>query len=150
MKKTPVGLLTFKACALAFLLFCSFSTVRGPVHAGAMQKAFKPAEPVEFFTTITGVEGTTYTGIVEATGGIQATGTYRMPTKSLGMALHCELTLYLPGGTIMIKMNCNMHTFRGRWQIEGGTGAYSRLSGNGPLVMPDEIHEVLTGTIHWK
>src|SRR5688500_292779 len=66
--------------------------------------------PVVFATENTGGEGTTYFGTVTATGGIVANGTYVMPTKQMGMALHCDLELTLPDGTISIRMNCNMRT----------------------------------------
>ena len=106
--------------------------------------------PVVFNTIATGAEGTTYTGTVTATGGIVGNGTYVMPTKQMGMALHCDLELTFPDGTISIRMNCNMVTLDGVWKVLSGTGAYENLHGGGPLVMPDDVQEILTGDISWK
>ena len=106
--------------------------------------------PITFFTSATSAEASTYFGIVEASGGINKSGTYVMPTEVHGMALHCLLIITFPDGTITIRMNCNMKTGNGRWQVLEGTGVYAELEGNGPLVMPNETDEILTGTLRWK
>ena len=63
------------------------------------------------------------------------------------MALHCIFLITFPNGTITIRMNCNMVTFNGVWQVLDGTGAYSNLKGNGSLIMPNDNDEILTGTV---
>ncbi|WP_210465367.1 hypothetical protein [Rufibacter roseolus] len=107
-------------------------------------------EPIVFNTIATSSEGSTYFGTVAVSGGINATGTYVMPTETLGMALHCTLILTLPEGSITIRMNCNMKTSEGQWKILAGSGSYQNLEGGGSLVMPDDIREILTGSISWK
>ena len=106
--------------------------------------------PITFFTRATSADGSTYYGTVEASGGINESGNYVMPTEVHGMALHCLLIMTFPDGTITIRMNCNMKTGNGRWQVLEGTGAYSELKGNGSLVMPNETDEILTGTLKWN
>lgn len=105
---------------------------------------------ITFYTVATGSEGTTYTGTVRAEGAINAEGTYVMPTKMMGQAMHCMLYVTLPNGTITMRMNCNMVTMNGRWKVLEGTGAYADLHGGGPLVMPDDVQEILTGYLAWK
>ncbi|MHC2993343.1 hypothetical protein OB13_17815, partial [Pontibacter sp. HJ8] len=78
----------------------------------SQQGAFKAGQahklPVTFYTVATGAQGTTYTGTVRVEGAINATGTYVMPTETLGQALHCTLIVTLPDGSITMRMNCNM------------------------------------------
>lgn len=138
---------------LALLLTSSFTPRNSVSSQGlATAKALRVAEPVTIHTTITGVEedGTTYTGVVEISGCITASGTYVMPTEAHGMALHCILELDLPNGNITITMKCNMKTLNGQWQVVEGTGAYQELKGGGSLVMINqETEEILTGKIRW-
>jgi hypothetical protein len=149
MKRVLISSTAMIFCLCAFVLFSGFTSgIKN--HSFLKPAAFaaqgKP-EPITFHTVSTGSEGSVYTGTVEVSGGITATGTYVMPTEVMGMALHCTLNLTLPGGTITIRMNCNLVTFYGTWQITEGTGNYKNLKGNGSLVMPDDIQEILTGTI---
>ena len=143
------------ALALSISLFTLFTvssfTKSAPIKgSNSIVTALSEKTPVTFFTRATSADGTTYYGTVEASGGIDATGTYVMPTEVHGMALHCLLIITFPDGTLTIRMNCNMRTGNGRWQILEGTGVYSELRGNGPLVMPNENDEILTGNIKWK
>ena len=144
MRKLLIYLSVMIFSMAAFVSMSSFKFVNESAPLSYDQK-----QPVTFHTTATGGEGNTFTGIVTATGGINAAGTYVMTVEFLGMALHCTLYLQFPNGTITIRMNCNMVTFNGRWQVLSGTGAYQNLKGNGSLIMPDDIHEVLTGHIKW-
>ena len=130
---------------MAFFVLSSFKTT--PSVSTSKSLTFDRAAPITFFGSITGGAGTTYTGIVQASGAINATGTFVMPTESLGMALHCIFILTFSTGTITIRMNCNMVTFNGEWQIIEGTGAYQNLKGGGSLVMPNDTDEILTGTL---
>ena len=99
-------------------------------------------QPVIFSGHITSSDGgSTYFGNVVATGAINKTGTFVMPTQVLGMALHCTFILTFPDGTITIRLNCNMVTFNGQWQVLDGTGAYQNLKGNGSLIMPNNDDE---------
>ena len=146
-------------CLLALFIWGCSETDVAPAadpsafDAQALQQDASKADhklPVTFYTVATGSEGTTYTGTVEIEGAINATGTYVMPTKTLGQALHCTLILTLPDGTITIRMNCNMVTSDGRWKVLDGSGAYEDLHGGGSLVMPDDVREILSGDLTWK
>lgn len=153
MKKTTILLELTMMGILAIFLSSSFTpaaTVSS--HGSAQTKALSDAEPVTVHATITGVEedGTTYTGVVEVSGTIDASGTFVMPTKALGMALHCILEVDLPDGDITFRLNCNMKTLNGQWKVLNGTGAYQELEGGGSLVMINNLtEEVMTGTIRW-
>lgn len=153
MKKTTMLPLLTLISMLTLFLSSSFtpaasSSRQGPAHV----KALSDGAPVTIHAILTGVEedGTTYTGVVEASGGINASGTFEMPTKALGMALHCILEVDLPDGDITFRLNCNMKTLNGQWKVLEGTGAYQDLEGGGSLVMINNLtEEVMTGTIHW-
>jgi hypothetical protein len=151
MKRAIISSSAMVICICTIVAFFGFTpeikTHSIMIPAGTAGES-KPV-PVTFHTVATGSQGSVYTGTVEVSGGITASGTYVMPTEVMGMALHCILTLNLPGGTITIRMNCNMVTFYGTWQITEGTGSYKTLKGNGSLVMPDDIQEILTGNIRW-
>jgi len=105
--------------------------------------------PVTIHTSITGVQpdGTTFTGTVSIIGAISQSGTFVMQTEAIGMALHCNLVLELPDGTLTIRMNCNMSTLNGRWKILSGTGSYDNTKGEGSLVMPVLTEEILIGVV---
>ena len=106
-------------------------------------------QPVTFLTSATGFDGDTFTGNVTATGAINQTGTYVMPVTFLGTAIHCTLVTTFPDGTLTMRMNCNMKTGDGRWKILEGSGRYHRAKGEGPLVMPNDTEEILTGSIEF-
>ena len=145
MKRSIISISIIAACIMAFFMLSSFKTT--PSVSTSKSLTFDRAAPITFFGSITGGAGTTYTGIVQATGGINASGTFVMPTELLGMALHCVFILTFPSGTITIRMNCNMTTLNGQWQIIDGTGAYQNLKGGGSLIMPNDTDEILTGTL---
>ena len=145
MKRSTISVPIIAFCIMVFLMMSSFMTI--PSVSTSKSVVFDEAAPITFFGSITGGSGTTYTGFVQASGAINATGTFVMPTESLGMALHCIFILTFPTGTITIRMNCNMVTFNGEWQIIGATGAYQNLKGGGSLVMPNDTDEILTGTL---
>lgn len=147
MKKAIFGTYAIMLCMLAFISLSSFSYNQNP--SLSKSKVHKP-EAITFHTVSTSSEGSTYFGTVEVSGGITAQGTYTMPTELMGMALHCTLFLELPDGDITIRMNCNMVTFNGSWQILEGSGAYANLKGNGSLNMPDDVQEILIGKIRWQ
>lgn len=143
---TLIGVLTLFLSS-SFIPVSSVSSHK-PTHA----KGLSDAAPVTIHAKITGVEedGTTYTGAVEVSGGITGSGTFEMPTKALGMALHCILVVDLPDGDITFRLNCSMKTLNGHWQVVDGTGAYEELKGQGSLVMINNLtEEVMTGTIRW-
>lgn len=153
MKRTSILPLLNTIGVLAIFLSSSFTPAasvssRDLTHA----KAHSDAAPVTIHATLTGVEedGTTYTGVVDVSGGINASGTFTMPTKELGMALHCLLEVDLPDGDITFRLNCNMKTLNGQWKVLNGTGPYEELEGGGSLVMINNLtEEVMTGTIRW-
>ena len=66
-----------------------------------------------------------------------------------GVRAHCVVTLTASNGTIIIDQQCQFATSppKGRWEIVSGTGAYAKLRGNGPLLMPDD-EEAMTGVIY--
>jgi hypothetical protein len=161
MKKPFLINLTVMLCLITFLTWsCSETDIeptpafQAPNEASlnkvANAKSSNKKELILFNTIATSAEGSTYFGTVEITGGINAKGTYIMPTETHGMALHCTLILTLPDGSITIDMNCNMKTSNGRWKVLAGTGSYENLEGVGSLVMPDDEREILTGSISWK
>lgn len=147
MKKSIRYILIIVASSMFILGLSSFNLLR-PTPMANQSPVAKPA-----FITIFGTSenvlpnGSTYTGHVTLTGAINATGTFVMPTTLMGMALHCSFELSLPNGTITIRMNCNMVTFNGVWHITDATGIYSNVRGGGSLVMPNDLDEILTGTI---
>lgn len=153
MKKTRILPLLTMIGMLILSVSSSFTpAATGSSHGIAQSKALSNAEPVTVHATLTGVEedGTTYTGVVEFSGAIDASGTFVMPTKELGMALHCILEVDLPDGDITFRLNCNMKTLNGQWKVLEGSGAYQELQGGGSLVMINNLtEEVMTGTIHW-
>ncbi len=147
MKKSIRFILLIAASFLFFLGLSSFNLLR-PTSVAYQSPVAKPAFISIFGTSETVLpDGSTYTGDVTLTGAINAKGTFVMPTTVMGMALHCSFVLSLPNGTISIRMNCNLVTFNGEWQITGATGIYSNIKGGGYLVMPNDLDEVLTGTI---
>jgi hypothetical protein len=150
MRKTITSVSAFTLCLAAAFITTSFNTVPSTSSNTSKAQRFNQSEPVVFSTSATSAEGTTYFGTVDATGGINTTGTHVMPTETHGMALHCTLMLTLPNGTLTIRMNCNMKTFDGRWKILEGTGAYQNARGGGSLIMPNDTDEILTGNITWK
>jgi len=146
MKKSIISFSFIAACIIALFMTSSFKAI--PSASASKALTFDRGEPITIFATTTSVQGSTYFGPVTLSGAINASGTYVMPTEVHGMALHCIFVLTLPDGTITIRMNCNMVTFNGVWKILEGTGAYQNLKGGGPLVMPNDTDEILTGTVH--
>lgn len=145
MKKSIISLYTVVAFIMGFFIMSSFKTV----PSASASKALSSSQSITIFCSgpfdpVT----STSTGTVEVSGAFNATGTYEMQIAFLGNATHCNLVLTLPAaGTITIRMNCNLVTFNGVWQIIEGTGAYQNLKGNGSLVMPNDFDEILTGTV---
>jgi hypothetical protein len=151
MKRTLFAASLIAASTIALMLLTSFKTISADALKQNEEKALmQEKEWVTFYAhdPVLLSDGTTYTGTVTAEGAITKTGTNIMYTQVLGMALHCTIILTFPDGTLTIRMNCNMHTFNGRWKILEGTGAYADTKGEGALVMPNDVDEVLTGFIH--
>jgi len=145
MKRSIISIPIIAFCIMVFCMMSSFITI--PSAPTSKPITFDSGEPITIFGSITGGVGSTYTGFVNLSGAINTSGTFVMPTEVLGMALHCIFSLTLPSGSITIRMNCNMVTFNGEWQILEGTGAYQNLKGGGSLVMPNDTDEILTGTV---
>ena len=148
MKKS---ILSMAACIMVLVMFSSFTMVSTESFKTSKASALSKS-PVTFLTSATSISesptGFIFLGTVTATGAINASGTYWMDVEFHGKsALHCVLVLTLPNGTITMRMNCNMMTGLGRWQVLDGTGSYQTLKGQGPLVMPNDIEEILTGTV---
>lgn len=134
----------------SFIVFASFKEVdTATLKHGATKAMSLKMKAVSFFAHDAVIldDGTTYTGTVTASGAITNSGTNIMYTEVLGMALHCTIIMTFPDGTLTIRMNCNMKTFNGRWKILEGTGAYATTKGEGSLIMPNDVDEVLTGFI---
>jgi hypothetical protein len=151
MKRSLLASVVVCISAVAFLSVTGFSTIDAKrSETSTIKSALLKKSPVSFDTHATGVlaDGSTYVGTVQAEGAINKSGTYVMPTQVLGMALHCELIITFPDGTLTIRMNCNMRTSNGRWKILEGTGVYADMKGQGSLVMPNDVDEILTGYIH--
>jgi hypothetical protein len=151
MKRSLLACAFVSITAAVFLGITGFSTIDAKRTGNlSARSALFTKSPVNFDTHATGLlsDGSTYVGTVQAGGAINKTGTYVMPTKVLGMALHCELIVTFPDGTLTIRMNCNMRTSNGRWKILEGTGAYADMKGQGSLVMPNDVDEILTGYVH--
>ena len=146
MKRTFVKAAAIVMYVLALFLLTGFSTQ----NRNAPKHSLLKKENVVFHTHATGVlhDGSTYVGTVMSEGAITQNGSYVMPTKVSGMALHCMLYLAFPDGTLTLRLNCNMVTFNGTWQLLEGTGAYANKKGQGSLVMPNDVDEILTGVIH--
>ena len=147
MKKTIIPISIIALCIMAFFMFTSFKTISSSSTSKA--PAFDRAESIRIYGTYTHAIGSTYYGTVEASGEINAIGTYVMPAKLLGNALHCIFELTFPTGTITIRLNCNMVTLKGQWQILYGTDAYQNLKGGGSLTMPGDDEE-LVGSVRWN
>ena len=150
MKRTLLAGALMFFCATTLLVVTGFSTIEVKrSNTSEVKSPLWKKNPVSFDTHATGTlsDGSTYVGTVEAEGAINKSGTYVMPTVVLGMALHCTLIITFPDGTLTIRMNCNMRTSNGRWKILEGTGAYAGTKGEGSLVMPNDVDEILTGYI---
>ncbi len=154
MKKIKSKMLALLMLLTAMIMFtaCEKNDFIAPSpdasSSNALTSANAESAPITIFTSgpfdpVT----STATGTVEVSGAFNATGTLEMQIEFLGNAIHCNLVLTLPAGTITIRMNCNGVTFNGVWQILEGTGAYQNLKGNGSLVMPNDLDEILTGTV---
>lgn len=150
MRKAIKFVTVFFISLFTLFLVSSFTNKASIKETNSLLNLLRTKAPVTFFTTATSADGSTYYGTVVASGAIDASGKYVMPTEIHGMALHCLLLIEFPDGTITIRMNCNMRTGNGRWQVLEGTGVYAELRGNGSLVMPNETDEILTGTLQWK
>ncbi len=111
-----------------------------------------PPESVTFALAEEFNSPTTTTGTFVATGAVVATGTTSMVININGMSVHCVDTLTSDAGTIVVHLDCNMHSMNGVWRVVSGTGAYADLKANGTLVM-DLTHlptftESLIGQAH--
>jgi len=150
MKRTFIVGTLISAYMTAFIALTSFKTIGTDASKQDATKAvIQKKGPVSFLAhdPVLLSDGTTYTGTQTAEGAINNSGTNIMYTQLLGMALHCTIIMTFPDGTLTIRMNCNMKTFNGRWKILEGTGAYENTKGEGSLVMPNDVDEVLTGYI---
>ena len=91
-------------------------------------------------------------GTFVASGAVVDSGAHSMEIRFSGMSLHCIDTMTSTAGTIVVRLDCNLHTMNGEWRVVSGTGAYSELKANGSLVMeffPDgSFRETLTGKAH--
>jgi len=150
MKRTLITVTVIAACMTASIFLTSFKVF----HTDALKQNERKAMvlkkgPVTFVAhdPVLLSDGTTYTGTVTAEGAINNSGTNIMYTELHGMALHCTIIMTFPDGTLAIQMNCNMTTFNGRWKTLEGTGAYANTKGEGSLVMPNDVDEILTGFI---
>jgi len=148
MKRSIVSALLIAVALLSFVSLSSFTRQPYPKLLRQSVQSNQNA-PITIHTSITGVasDGTTYSGNVSTLGAITESGTFVMQTEVIGMALHCTLNLELPGGTLAIRMNCNMSTLNGRWKVLSGTGAYENVKGEGSLVMPVLTEEILIGVV---
>ena len=145
MKKSIIFVSIIASCMMAFFMMSSFKTNSSASVLDS--QTFSNGSPITIISSNTiSSDGINYTGDVELEGAINASGTYVMPTRVMGMALHCTFILDLPDGDITIRMLCNMNTLNGRWTVLSGTGAYQNLRGGGSLTMPG-IEEELTGTV---
>ena len=147
MKKTIIRFSIITVYIMAFFMLNGFKTIPSAFTSKAL--TFNSGESIRIYGTYTHAIGSTYFGTVVVSGAFNASGTYVMPAELLGNALHCIFELTFPNGTITIRMNCNMVTFLGRWQILNGTGAYRTLNGGGSLTMPGD-DEDLIGTVRWN
>ena len=103
---------------------------------------------------VTSAEAVTITGLYDfstfpntmgtftTSGALTLSGTSTMVVglNQNGARAHCVIVLTPSdgSGTITIHQECvfNTPTPQGRWEVVGGTGAYSNLKANGSLTMP--------------
>lgn len=149
MKRKITSAALILTCLLASGILTGFKSVNAFTQKAGLSQAEQKKQAVTFFAhdPVILEDGTTYTGTISAEGAINAQGENIMYTEVHGMALHCTLIATFPLGTLTIRMNCNMKTFNGRWKILEGTGAYANVKGEGSLIMPNDVDEVLTGYI---
>lgn len=149
MKRRIITAALISISALALGLLTSFTPLNTIKEKLSTKDVQQKKGAITFYAHDPNIleDGTTYTGTIRAEGAINAEGENIMYTEVHGMALHCTLVATFPLGTLTIRMNCNMKTFNGRWKILEGTGAYASLKGEGSLVMPNDVDEILTGSI---
>ena len=150
MKRTIITVTVISACMTAFFVLTSFKAISTNDMKQDERKEMRLKKEAITFVAHDPVllsDGTTYTGTVTAEGAINNSGTNIMYTQLFGMALHCTIIMTFPDGTLTIRMNCNMETSHGRWKILEGTGAYANKKGEGSVVMPNDVDEILTGFI---
>ena len=130
------------AIALSMMAFCTVGLV--PAQAAPKPKPVTITAVFDF-STFPDVAGTFTTG-----GALTISGdaTMHVGFNADGIRAHCVVTLIASNGTIIIHQECQFATSppKGRWEIVSGTGAYTNLRGNGPLLMPDD-EEAMTGVI---
>lgn len=149
MKRTSISITCILA-SMAALVFTSFIPISSSILKPDEKSTWMVSKGAVTFIAHNPVllsDGTTYTGTVTAEGAINKVGTNIMYTQLHGMALHCTIIMTFTNGTLTIRMNCNMQTFNGRWKVLEGTGAYANTKGEGSLVMPNDVDEILTGFI---
>jgi hypothetical protein len=125
----------FFSSAIALLLIAFFTTSwvfptpatkKGPI---IINSVYDLGGPYPF-------QGTFYThGALE----IEGTVTMEVDVNPNATRIHCLYTFAAPEGTIIIRERCVFATplqGQGRWEIVGGTGAYTNLKGNGSALMP--------------
>ena len=126
-------------CMIAFFAM-------GPVPAYSAPKPTPVTITAVFdFSTFPDVAGTfTTSGALTISGD----ATMHVGFNADGIRAHCVVMLLASDGTIIIHQECQFATSppKGRWEIVSGTGAYAKLRGNGPLLMPDD-EEAMTGVI---
>jgi len=147
------ALMTTSACNKSDgLVSNQSSSVNSATTPDAAKKSVVTITAVYDFSTFPSVSGT-FTAI----GALQLSGTTIMdigPNKN-GMIAHCVVVLTPDdgSGTITIHQECEFAIAppypenKGQWQIVSGTGAYTKLKGNGSLTMPP-FTEAMTGTIY--
>jgi hypothetical protein len=134
------------AMALLLIAFCTISWVNKKTNTTS-------PTPITItgtydFSTFPNLNGTFVTsGALNLSG----TSTMNISQNINGVIAHCEVTLTPSdgSGTIVIHQECVFNTPipQGRWEIVGGTGAYSNLKGNGSTTMPPN-QEAMTGVIY--
>jgi hypothetical protein len=98
------------------------------------------------------------TGTFTTSGALNISGSSTMLVglSQNGARAHCIIVLTPSdgSGTITIHQECvfNTPTPQGRWEVVGGTGAYSNLKANGSLSMPmgpnGLMGEAMTGNVY--
>jgi len=131
--------------ALLLIAFCTTSWVAK--SANTAMPAPVTITGTYDFSTFPNVAGTFVTsGALNLSG----TSTMNISQNINGVIAHCDVVLTPSdgSGSIFIHQECVFNTPipQGRWEIVGGTGAYSNLKGNGFTTMPPD-QEAMSGVI---
>ena len=136
------------------VLIAVAAVVAGAAVAGAHATSPVPLTIV-MDGTLTGQ--TSIAGTWQATGLVEASGTFTQEFRFAGHSIHDVKTLVSPQGTLVLKVQTLFDiapdgtvTFReGSWQVVEATGAYEGLHAGGqPATAAESFGSLVTGQVH--